>query len=316
MSEVTVSIICNAYNHESYIRDALDGFVMQKTNFAFEILIHDDASTDKTADIIREYEAKYPNLIKPIYQTENQYSKGIGAPRIYQESRVKGKYIAFCEGDDYWTDPLKLQRQYDALEAHPGVDICAHAAIAVEADTGNALRYISPENHETILSASDVINGGGGYVATASLMYRAALNDNPPSFRQLMRLDYTLQIHGSLRGGMIYLPDCMCVYRVMSKGSWTSRMAADKSKREKHEEKVQNMLEILNENTDGKYDDIIKKMILKSQFYVFLLNENYKAAVSKRFALILKDLPVKERLKLCLKAAFPFLISIKRKLVK
>ncbi len=113
-----VSISCITYNHESYIRQCLDGFMMQKTNFAFEILIHDDASTDKTADIIREYETKYPEIIKPIYQTVNQYSKGIKISITFNFPRAKGKYIALCEGDDYWTDPHKLQRQVDFLEAN------------------------------------------------------------------------------------------------------------------------------------------------------------------------------------------------------
>lgn len=111
---ILVSISCITYNHEPYIRECLDGFIMQKTDFAFEVLIHDDASTDKTADIIREYEAKFPNLIKPIYQTENQFSKKVGSINAkFNYPRAKGKYIALCEGDDYWTDPLKLQKQVD-----------------------------------------------------------------------------------------------------------------------------------------------------------------------------------------------------------
>lgn len=111
-----VSIGCITYNHEKYIRDAIKGFLMQKTTFPFEILIHDDASTDGTADIIREYEKKYPDKIKPIYQMENQYSKGIPISATYQFPRARGKYIALCEGDDYWTDPYKLQKQVDFLE--------------------------------------------------------------------------------------------------------------------------------------------------------------------------------------------------------
>ncbi len=116
-NEIMVSIVCDAYNHEKYIADALEGFVMQKTNFAFEILVHDDASTDRTAEIIRDYEKRYPNLIKPIYETENQYSKQDGSLERIQFGRVKGKYTAMCEGDDYWTDPLKLQKQFDAMES-------------------------------------------------------------------------------------------------------------------------------------------------------------------------------------------------------
>ena len=113
-----VSIICLTYNQAQYIRKTLEGFVMQKTNFPIEILIHDDASTDETADIIREYENKYPQIIKPIYQQENQYSKKVAIGATYIYPKVKGKYIALCEGDDYWIDPLKLQKQVDFLESH------------------------------------------------------------------------------------------------------------------------------------------------------------------------------------------------------
>lgn len=122
-----VSICCITYNHESYIRQCLDGFLMQKTNFKYEILIHDDASTDATADIIREYELKYPEIIKPIYQTENQYSKGIKVSSLNYK-RAKGEYIALCEGDDYWIEPCKLQKQVDFLENNPEYSLCFHRA--------------------------------------------------------------------------------------------------------------------------------------------------------------------------------------------
>ncbi len=111
-----VSIQCMAFNHEAYIADALESFLMQKTDFPFEIVVHDDASTDRTADIIREYEKKFPGIIKALYETENQWSKGslkkIIAPYL------KGKYLAVCEGDDYWTDIYKLQKQVNYLESH------------------------------------------------------------------------------------------------------------------------------------------------------------------------------------------------------
>ena len=113
-----VSICCTTYNHESYIRETIDGFLMQKTKFPIEIIIHDDASPDKTAEIIKEYADKYSDLVIPILQTENQLSKGISPSNVYVWPRVRGKYIALCEGDDYWTDPLKLQKQVDFLEAN------------------------------------------------------------------------------------------------------------------------------------------------------------------------------------------------------
>lgn len=113
---IVVSICCLTYNHEPYVRECLDSFINQNTEFKYEILIHDDASTDNTASIIREYQDKYPEIIKPILQKENQHSKGIRVSATYNFSRAKGRYIAMCEGDDYWTDPLKLQKQVEFLD--------------------------------------------------------------------------------------------------------------------------------------------------------------------------------------------------------
>ena len=135
MEKPLVSICCTTYNHAQFIRQCLDGFMMQQTSFPFEVLIHDDASTDGTADIIREYEAKYPGIIKPIYQTENQYSKGVKISATYQFPRAQGKYIAMCEGDDYWTDPHKLQKQVDFLESNPGYSLCSHCYSIYDEET-------------------------------------------------------------------------------------------------------------------------------------------------------------------------------------
>jgi glycosyltransferase involved in cell wall biosynthesis len=113
-----VSILCITFNHEKYIAQAIEGFLIQKTNFKFEIIIHDDASTDKNVEIIKLYQAKNPKLFKCIFQTENQYSKKDGSLENAIFSAPNGKYIAFCEGDDYWVDPYKLQKQVDFLEAN------------------------------------------------------------------------------------------------------------------------------------------------------------------------------------------------------
>lgn len=120
-----VSICCLTYNHAPYIRQCIDGFLMQKVNFNIEILIHDDASTDGTIDILREYEAIYPDIIFPIYEAENKYSNGYsGQMDFFNYRRARGKYIAYCEGDDYWTDPQKLQKQVDFMEANPEYSVC------------------------------------------------------------------------------------------------------------------------------------------------------------------------------------------------
>lgn len=122
-----VAIQCITYNHELYIHDALEGFVMQKTNFPFVAIVHDDASTDGTAEIIREYAEKYPDIIKPIYEKENQYSKHDGSlSKIINQARIgtRSKYIAMCEGDDFWIDSFKLQKQVDFLESHTDFGMC------------------------------------------------------------------------------------------------------------------------------------------------------------------------------------------------
>lgn len=125
-----VTVWCLTYNQKDFIRDALDGFVMQRTNFPFEVIVHDDASTDGTTDIVYDYAAKYPHIIKPMIEKENQWQKG-GLKHIVaimNEKHRRGKYIAFCEGDDYWTDPEKLQRQVLFLESNPDYSMCFHSA--------------------------------------------------------------------------------------------------------------------------------------------------------------------------------------------
>ncbi|MCF0190800.1 MAG: glycosyltransferase [Marinilabiliaceae bacterium] len=151
-SSIVVSIRCTVYNHEPYLRQCLDGFVMQKTNFRFEAIVHDDASTDNSAAIIREYAEKYPDIIKPIYETENQYSKGDDSLIRIVEAACAGKYIAICEGDDYWTDPLKLQKQVDFLEAHEEYSLVADNALVVNTITGESYFFNNSEDRDYVIS--------------------------------------------------------------------------------------------------------------------------------------------------------------------
>lgn len=130
--DIKVSVVCITYNHGKYIRDALESFITQITDFKFEVLVHDDASKDNTVEVINEYALKYPNIIKPILQKENQYSKKIDILSAFIYPKAKGKYIALCEGDDYWIDPYKLQAQFDYMENHEECTLCFHNAIIVD----------------------------------------------------------------------------------------------------------------------------------------------------------------------------------------
>ena len=170
-----VVIRCTTYNHEAYIRDALDGFVMQQTNFPFVAVVHDDASTDNTAAIIREYASRYPEVILPIYETENQYSKHDGSLRRIMNNACTAtgaKYIALCEGDDYWTDPSKLQKQVDFLEAHPEYSLCFHNAI-VHYENKNIDDHLFADLQTREYSEKEIADGW--ITATASFLFRQSV---------------------------------------------------------------------------------------------------------------------------------------------
>lgn len=251
-----VSVICLTYNHAPYIAQALDSFVRQETSFRYEVIIHDDASTEGTADILREYAARYPDIIRPVFETENQYSQGIVISRDILMPLARGEFIAFCEGDDFWTDSRKLKKQVRALESHPEADICTHAAAVVK--NGRFWKYYAPSIRNRTIPVEDVIFGGGNFVATNSILCRASVWKAPAPFRDVLFNDYSLQIQGSLRGGMVYLCDCMSVYRPYLPGSWSSRHIS-KEDRIRFHQTDKAMLTALDRYTCGRYSEVIRR---------------------------------------------------------
>jgi len=130
-TDIAVSISVLTFNHEAYLRKALEGLAMQKTDFPFEVIIHDDASLDNTPGIIRDF-AMGPMIVRSIFQTENQLSKTGKYPVVNTYAKARGRYIAICDGDDYWGDPLKLQLQVDYMDAHPEAILCYHDYIFLQ----------------------------------------------------------------------------------------------------------------------------------------------------------------------------------------
>lgn len=155
-----VSIRCITYNQERYIAQALDGFLMQETNFPFEIIVHDDASSDRTSQIIKEYEKNYPKIIKPIYETENQYSKKDNTLDRIILPFLKGKYTAYCEGDDYWTNKEKLQKQIDFLENNPEYGFCC-TDVDIYYEDIDKYDYAVLKNKKTIINLDNAIESRG-----------------------------------------------------------------------------------------------------------------------------------------------------------
>lgn len=222
--EISVSVACICFNHGKYIESALKSFVLQRTNFPFEIIVHDDASDDESRVIIEKYCEKYPDIIKPILQSENQYSQGKKCSLIAY-SYARGKYIALCEGDDYWIDSLKLQRQFEYMEKSSLVDLSFHSAVWHYEDSRKKnFVYAQRASGSRMFTQSDMILGKGQFCPTASLMFRRSLIENLPSwyYRTTMG-DHYLQILGASRGGVLFVNRCMSVYRNGVPGSWTKR---------------------------------------------------------------------------------------------
>lgn len=221
-----VSVLCAAYNHEDFLRQTLDGFVSQKTSFPFEVLVNDDASTDSTADILREYVEKYPEIIRPFYQTENLYSRRINLYDVVFFPAVRGEYIALCEGDDYWNDPEKLQRQVDWLDAHPDYSACVHNSIGHFEDQPD--RVLFAQDGDRDIPFDQVIQGMSHAYHTSSILARREFILNPPDYRNVAYeqgyfTDYAIGVRLCLEGKVRFLDRCMSVYRIGSNPSAWSK---------------------------------------------------------------------------------------------
>lgn len=210
-----VSIKCLVYNQESYLRQCLDGFVMQKTNFAFEAIVHDDASTDGSAAIIREYAEKYPNIIKPIYETENQYSKKDGSLGRIMNAAIHPnvKYVAICEGDDYWIDPYKLQKQVDLLERNPDCGlVCAnHYVQQGEVITTQPARDPTTYPKDGLMLECLIKCNN---IATLTICYRLSIYKK---FEKHLwdKIDRSLFLCFASCSKIYFINDCVAVYRIL-----------------------------------------------------------------------------------------------------
>jgi len=259
-----VSICCLAFNHEAYIKDALEGFLIQETDFPFEILIHDDASIDRTADIIREYEAKYPKLIKPIYQTENQYSQGIKITPTYNFPRVKGEYIAMCEGDDYWisTDKLQIQVSHMINDSHCSLSF-HRARIEQEFDLGVNDLLTKDFGVEGTVGKDSLFFEGGSSAPTASMIFKSEVIKKLPRFFNISPVgDMPLKLMCSIQGSIYYFPEIMSVRRIGTPGSWNIRTRLDDQKQNTYLLDMMSMLEEFNLYTDSRWVQNVEEQLV------------------------------------------------------
>ncbi|WP_131679674.1 glycosyltransferase family 2 protein [Metapseudomonas furukawaii] len=262
-----VSVVCTTYNHKNYIEDAIRGFLIQKTDFPFEVIIHDDASTDGTDLIVRKYVEEYPTLIRLISQTENQYSKGKRVIPLAAKHAV-GEYLALCEGDDFWVSPEKLSKQISSMKANSQCKISFHRALMGGGQlsgrpiSSSKLDWLTYPSKTFVFPAKNVILGDGVFMPTPSIIVRKECLDSLPEwFDETPVGDYFIQVLSSMPAGALYLPDAMCFYRTQSSGSWTKTMKSNPTMRLKFFDSYMSAMRKLGSAIDKRYVDKIEKMI-------------------------------------------------------
>lgn len=259
---ILVSVLCTTYNHKNYIRQCLDSMVGQKTDFPFEIIVRDDCSTDGTSDIIREYAEKYPGIVIPYILEENYFSKGmtnISFAKMFGMSR--GKYIAICEGDDFWTDPEKLQVQADYLEANPDCSLCVTASHYANADgTLQTNRVFRTDTVSRDLAIEEILQGWTA--ATNTVVYRKACLEEDvviPFLGTCVNEDFARMVYLALKGRVHYLDRLTGAYRVGNPGSFSDDTHKRPEVYKARTLEYAAMLERIDAYTEGKYSDIIRR---------------------------------------------------------
>ena len=276
-----VSIRCLVYNHEPYLRQCLDGFVMQQTSFPFEAIVHDDASTDGSAAIIREYAEKYPDIIKPIYETENQWGKHDGSLRRVMDAAMhpNSKYVALCEGDDFWTDPNKLQMQVDVLENHVECTIVFSSVKTIDRD-GNELNWSIPQRPYLIPKGvltlddymfSEFYHGSWTFHTSTFVYKRCCLKLHNELHKTVYKNypygDQPLLLSCLFQGKGFYIPKVTGYYRVLS-GGYNSQIKDNiQLQIDSYQRRIDGWKDVDN-YTSGKYSRYISRNCDRFQFMI------------------------------------------------
>lgn len=314
-----VSILCTAYNHEAYIAQALESFVSQKTDFDFEVLVNDDLSTDNTAQIIRSYAEKYPGIIKPIFQEKNLFSQG---KCIYTEvffPICRGKYVAVCEGDDYWTDDTKLQRQVDFMEAHPDYSLCVHNTMLHYCDDTQADRPLLSRGKDMDLTLEDVIPGASKAYHTSSILARTELISQTPDFFWIAHrsggfIDYAFALWLSIRGRIHYIDRLMSVYRIGSGASaWSTGVDHQYEKLIRFVSGELEMLKALEKHVPEEKKELVRENVLEREFELMYLEGRDKEQRKPPYRAILRRQSFSYRVNNFIKCALPGLHRLYRR---
>ena len=308
--DIKVSILCTAYQHEAYIREALESFVTQQTDFPFEVLVSDDASTDGTAAIIREYAGKYPDIVRPFLQEKNLYSQGINLYDRLLFPAARGQYLAACEGDDCWTDPTKLQRQVDFLDTHPEYSACVHNTVAHHTDGSTPDKVLFEQSGDRDIPFSQVIRGMSHAFHTSSIMARRDFIVNPPDFRNVAFsygfTDYAVGVWLTMNGKVRFLDRPMSLYRIGSNPSaWSSGVDRHYAKLKRFIQGELAMLRAVKPHADAEQNRQIDRVILEREYELLYIEGKVDEMIRPPYDEIHRQMGPGRRISTALKRAFP-----------
>ena len=267
--KIKLTIFCLTYNHKQFIKDAVESFLAQKTAFKTRILIFDDLSTDGTTEILREYQKKYPEQIKLVvapYNTYNHPDREKILEEVYEKYLV-GEYVAWCEGDDFWTDTYKLQKQVDFMDNNPDCMMTTHAFTVIDYSNEEKYRKKSFGNVNRYISNEEIILKPEGNLATASLVMRKEVFLRDKEFPRTDVLDFPLQLYAIVKGKVYYFKDNMCTYRFMHLGSWTKNTSDNNEKIFTHSIKFTKFLCEYNIYSHKAFKDFIWERIKEYMYY-------------------------------------------------
>jgi len=254
-----VSVLITTYNQDRFITETIDGALMQKTDFLYEIVVGDDCSTDNTRNILANYITNYPDKVRVLLHPHNLGPLDSPGKNnfVVTFNACRGKYIAMLEGDDYWTDPLKLQKQVDFLEKNPDFAICFHNMLIM--NTANPqMNRLSNIRQKEVTTIEDLAYGN--YIFTASCMFRKNFSEMPPWYYQCAIGDYLLHLLNAQYGKIRYLDDVMGVYRVHEQGIWGAKSWIHTR------EKWVEMLNVIR----GNFNDKVNKILTATLHYSYL----------------------------------------------
>ena len=311
-NECMVSVLCTAYNHEQYLRECLDGFVSQETDFPFEVLVNDDCSTDGTAAIIREYAARYPQIIRPFYQEKNLFS-AIGMPGLFDKvfcPNARGKYIALCEGDDKWSDNKKLRLQVDFLENHPEYSGCVHNTTLHFCADASADRPLISAQGDRDVGFETVITGMSNAFHTSSILARREYIVSPPDFYYTAGAhgftDYAIGLWLTMNGRVRFLDREMSVYRISSNPeAWSSNLGRSYGKLREFVAGEVAMMETMLPRLEGDNLRAAKKELTLRRYELYDITGQVEKLYEPPYLGILRAKPFSYRLKTGIKKAFP-----------